>query len=44
MNDRLFTTPLKKCLLDDLGAMNDEEEKQIEKQKEPSFEEPRFVR
>ncbi|XP_041378014.1 uncharacterized protein LOC121390296 [Gigantopelta aegis] len=44
VNDRLFTTPLKRCLLDDLGAANDEDEKKNERQKEPCYEEPRFVR
>lgn len=44
VNERLFTVPIKKCLLEDFKGDTEEEEEQKEPKKKPTAEDPRFVR
>ncbi|XP_046335687.2 uncharacterized protein LOC124117742 [Haliotis rufescens] len=44
VNERLFTVPIKKCLLEDFKGGTEEEGEQKEPKKKPTAEDPRFVR
>ncbi|XP_046547528.1 uncharacterized protein LOC124257494 [Haliotis rubra] len=44
VNERLFTVPIKKCLLEDFKGDTQEEGEQKEPKKDPTAEDPRFVR